>query len=70
MVAAVMAADNATVGEAFLARLRADADVMEKARSALRDLLGNVTVIEEEDGVFARVDLAKVCITDGAQERT
>ncbi len=48
----------------------ADADVMEKARSALRDLLGNVTVIEEEDGVFARVDLARVCITDGAQERT
>ena len=46
----------------------ADAAVMDKARAALRDLLGNVTVIEEEDGVFARVDLARLCITDGAQD--
>ncbi len=48
----------------------ADAAVMDKARSALRDLLGEVTVVEESDGVFARVDMGRACITSGAEERT
>ncbi len=47
----------------------ADAVVMDKARAALRDLLGEVTVVEEPDGVFARVDLATVCIINGSGGR-
>jgi len=48
----------------------ADAAIMDKARLALRDLLGEVTVVEESDGVFARVDMGRACITYGAEERT
>lgn len=48
----------------------ADAEVMDQARVALSDLLGEVTVVEKPDGVFARVDMGRVCITSGAEERT
>ncbi len=48
----------------------ADVAVMDKARGALRDLLGEVTVVEEPDGVFARVDMGRACITVGAGRET
>lgn len=47
-----------------------DANIMDAARVALHGLLGNVTVVEEPDGVFARVDMGRACITYGAEERT
>ncbi|MGH8194920.1 MAG: zinc ribbon domain-containing protein [Woeseiaceae bacterium] len=47
-----------------------DNALMDKARVALRGLLGNVTVIEESAGVFAELQLGRACITAGAEERT
>ena len=47
-----------------------DAAVMDNARVALRDLIGEVTVVEEPDGVFARVDMGRACITVGAGRET
>lgn len=47
-----------------------DDELMDKARTALRGLLGEVTVIEEPTGVFAELQLGRACITVGAEERT
>ena len=47
-----------------------DEALMDKARAALHGLLGNVTVIEESEGVFARIDMGRACITVGAEKRT
>lgn len=47
-----------------------DDALMDKARMAVRGLLGDVTVVEEEKGVFAQVQLAQVCISHGAEKRT
>ncbi len=47
-----------------------DAAVMDKARGALRDLLGEVTVVEEPDGVFSRVDMGRACISHCAGRET
>jgi hypothetical protein len=46
-----------------------DDAVMDKARAALRGLLGAVTVVEEPGGGFAQVELGR-CITHGAEKRT
>ena len=46
-----------------------DVPLMERARAGLRELLGgNVVVTEEEDGVFAKIQLGRMCITDGAED--
>ena len=47
-----------------------DADMMEKARSSVKAMLGNVTVVEDVEGVFAEVDLGRTYISVGAEERT
>ena len=47
-----------------------DDALMDKARAALRGYLGNVTVVEDGDGVFAQVELGRTCITHGAEKRT
>ncbi|MEX2123167.1 MAG: hypothetical protein WD795_04700 [Woeseia sp.] len=47
-----------------------DEPLMDKARAALQGLLGNVTVVEESDGVFAHVNMGQVYITHGAEKRT
>lgn len=47
-----------------------DDALMDKARAALRGLLGDVKVIEEPAGVFAELQLGRACITVGAEERT
>lgn len=45
----------------------ADDGLRETARSAVRGLLGgDVPLVEEADGVYAVVDLGRVCITHGA----
>lgn len=47
-----------------------DDELMQKARAALRDLLGDVKVIEEAGAVFAQIEMGRACITHGAEKRT
>lgn len=47
-----------------------DEPLMDKARIALRGLLGPVTVTEEDGGVFAQIEMGRACISVGAEERT
>jgi len=47
-----------------------DADLAARARAAVRDVLGEVTVTEEGENVVAQVDLGRQYTTHGAQERT
>jgi hypothetical protein len=49
----------------------ADEALRERAREAVRGLLGGeATVVEESDGVYAEVDFGRVYITDGAGRGT
>lgn len=44
-----------------------DAALMEKARAAVKALLGSVSVVEEGDAVFAEVDFGRAYINHGAE---
>jgi hypothetical protein len=46
-----------------------DATLMDKARAALRGLLGPVIIVEEQGAVFADVEMGRACITDGSGGR-
>ena len=48
----------------------ADPIQMEKARMAVRSMLGDVRVIEDQVGIVAEVDLGRQYISHGAEERT
>ena len=47
-----------------------DPALMEKARAAVKTMLGEVMVFEDETGIVAQVDLGRAYITVGAEERT
>ena len=42
----------------------------DKAREAVRALIGNATVVEDNESVYAEIEMGRACITHGAQERT
>ncbi len=42
----------------------------EKVWAAAQDLLGHVTLVETGNEIYAEVDLGRVDIADGAEERT
>lgn len=48
----------------------ADPALMEKARAAVKALLGSVSVVEEGDAIFAEVDFGRAYINHGAEKRT
>ena len=47
-----------------------DPDLMEKARKAVKSMLGDVMVVEESEGIFAELDIGRAYISHGAEERT
>jgi hypothetical protein len=48
---------------------RTDDALTERARTAVQSIIGQVRVVEDDDGVVAKVDLGRCYITHGAEER-